>query len=70
MIERIDPARCNQCGLCLEICPNDVFGFDAATGRHVIAWPDDCETCFDCELECPRDAIVVGPMRRPRVQAW
>ncbi len=70
MIERLDETRCNRCGRCLEICPNDVFRREPASGRYRIAWPDDCETCFDCELECPTGAIRVGPLRKPRVQAW
>ena len=35
-----------------------------------IAYPEDCQTCFACELDCPEGAIYVGPMRKPRVQAW
>jgi ferredoxin len=27
----------------------------------VIARPDDCQTCFMCELYCPADAIYVAP---------
>lgn len=70
MIERLDQEKCNQCGFCMEFCPSDVFRRDAPTGRYDIAYPNDCQTCFNCELECPERAIRVGPWRKPRTQAW
>jgi len=32
-------------------------------GRAHIAYPDDCMTCFECELECPSQAITVHPFK-------
>jgi len=48
----------------------DVFRREAAAGRYVIAYPDDCMTCFTCEIDCPEDAITVAPWRAQRRQAW
>jgi NAD-dependent dihydropyrimidine dehydrogenase PreA subunit len=31
--------------------------------RAHIAYPDDCMTCFECELECPSHAITVHPFK-------
>jgi NAD-dependent dihydropyrimidine dehydrogenase PreA subunit len=31
--------------------------------RAYIAYPDDCMTCFECELECPSRAINVHPFK-------
>ncbi len=60
-IQKIDREKCALCGLCFQICPLDVFG---KIGRFVfIAHPEDCMTCFLCELECPEGAILVGPER-------
>ncbi len=70
MIDRLDPDRCNDCGLCLEICPSDVFRRVPPGGRFIIAFPDDCQTCFTCELDCPQGAIHIAPRRKPRPQAW
>lgn len=70
MIERLDQTLCHRCGLCLELCAMDVFRRDRLTGGYYMAFPEDCQTCFNCELECPRQAIQVSPLRRPRVQVW
>jgi len=70
MIERVDQGKCIACGTCVEICPMDVFRPDKDTDRSVILYPEDCQTCYSCELECPVSAIRVGPFRKERVQAW
>ena len=70
MIERIDEQKCDGCNICFEICPCDVFRLVPDKRRVRIAYRDDCQTCFACELGCPEGAIYVGPMRKPRVQAW
>jgi ferredoxin len=31
--------------------------------RAYIAYPDDCMTCFECELECPSRAVNVHPFK-------
>jgi NAD-dependent dihydropyrimidine dehydrogenase PreA subunit len=59
MIELVLSERCTRCGICVDICPTNVF--DALAGAPpVIARQDDCETCFMCELYCPADALFVG----------
>lgn len=60
MIELISESRCTSCDRCVEICPTNVF--DAVDGGiPVIARPDQCQTCFMCELYCPVDAMYVDP---------
>ena len=70
MIERVDRERCVGCGTCVEICPMDVFWLDKETGHSALRYPEDCQTCYNCELECPVSAIRVGPFRKERIQAW
>ena len=81
MIEKIDEKMCKGCGLCVEICPMDVFRMrmildiasqhekkrPALESKAYVAYRDDCMTCFSCELKCPTDAIEVdyAPMERP-----
>ena len=70
MIECIDERECTGCEICLEVCPCDVFRPVPEEDLVRIAYGEDCQTCFLCELDCPTDAIIVGPMRKPRLQSW
>ncbi|AEI43036.1 4Fe-4S dicluster domain-containing protein [Paenibacillus mucilaginosus] len=61
MIEVVSSERCVECGLCVKVCPTNVF--DAGpTGLPVIARQEDCQTCFICEAYCPADALYVSPL--------
>ncbi|MBI4320144.1 MAG: ferredoxin family protein [Chloroflexi bacterium] len=60
-VERIDYDKCNDCGICYDVCPMDVF---RTVGRNVyIAYHDDCMTCYLCSTYCAKDAVYVGPER-------
>jgi len=74
MIESLDQNKCNGCGICIEICPMDVFrlstrvdvttstprGYPVRRSSAQIAFTEDCMTCFTCELKCPAGAIFVA----------
>ena len=70
MIESLDIKKCIGCGACQEVCPMDVFRLIEEEGHSSIAYRDDCQTCYTCELECPVSAIRVDPWRKKRAQAW
>ena len=60
-IEKIDRSKCNNCGICYDICPSDVFG---RMGKLVyIAYPEDCQCCHLCTLFCKPDALYVSARR-------
>jgi NAD-dependent dihydropyrimidine dehydrogenase PreA subunit len=64
MIAPIFSDRCTGCNDCVAACPTHVL--DPGTdGVPVIARPEQCQTCFMCELYCPVDAIYVAPEQRP-----
>lgn len=61
MIELVSDSRCIRCNACVNVCPEHVF--DAVPkAAPVIARPDDCQTCFLCELYCPTNALYVSPL--------
>jgi NAD-dependent dihydropyrimidine dehydrogenase PreA subunit len=61
MIEVVERSRCISYDLCIQVCPTRVFDRDGA-GAPVIACPDSCQTCFQCEADCPADALFVAPL--------
>ncbi|EPZ44693.1 ferredoxin family protein [Alicyclobacillus acidoterrestris] len=60
MIELVSNERCIKCGICVKVCPTDVFDMDE-NSFPTIARQDDCQTCFMCEAYCPVDALFVSP---------
>lgn len=64
MIEIVSSARCTKCGICVKVCPTNVF--DGVVGEvPVIARQADCQTCSMCEVYCPADALFVAPPVTP-----
>lgn len=63
MIQHIDRERCTGCGSCVESCPLDTIRLKEQ--KAVIAYPEDCHSCYLCELACPVGAIYVHPFKKP-----
>jgi len=59
----LDLELCKVCGICIELCPEDVFDRDKQ-GYPVVARAEDCTSCLLCEIHCPDFAIEV--QRRAR----
>jgi NAD-dependent dihydropyrimidine dehydrogenase PreA subunit len=49
--------KCNGCGMCLKVCPHDVFAL--SEGKAHIINRDYCMECGACALNCPKQAIKV-----------
>lgn len=54
---KVDASLCNQCGRCVDYCPEDVLRMDG--DQLLVRYPDECWGCGVCELECPTGAVQV-----------
>ncbi len=52
-----DEEKCIHCGLCISICPVDVFKFDKEF--KVVTEPSKCIHCGVCVNVCPRRALFL-----------
>ena len=55
---RVDHKLCKACGICVSLCPKQVFDEDDQ-GEPVVARVEDCTACRLCEWHCPDFAIEV-----------
>jgi len=53
----IDVDKCQGCGECVDICPNEVL--ELKDEKAVVA-NDDCAGCESCVETCPEEAITVA----------
>ncbi|WP_436499981.1 4Fe-4S binding protein [Actinokineospora sp. HUAS TT18] len=65
MIELVSASRCIGCDKCVKVCPTNVFD-RGADGIPIISRQEDCQTCFQCEANCPVDALFVAPQTHPQ----
>ncbi len=54
---KLEQEKCNGCGMCLEVCPQQVFTLE--NGSSTINDRDACMECSACANNCPRQAIYV-----------
>lgn len=50
---------CKDCGICIEYCPQGVFGQDE-NARTIVAHQDNCIQCNICVYRCPDFALELG----------
>lgn len=66
-----DHQLCTGCGICVQICPLDVFRMDNDNEKAVIKYPEDCQLCELCMLDCPTKALTVTPEKTvPLILSW
>ena len=53
----VDKTKCNNCGVCVNICPTDVYFGSKPMEVPVVKYPDECWHCNACVHDCPVDAI-------------
>ncbi len=57
MAAKIDQGKCIGCGICEEICPNEVIAL--VDGAATLTNEDECEDCGVCVEFCEQDAIAI-----------
>jgi NAD-dependent dihydropyrimidine dehydrogenase PreA subunit len=62
-IDVLDKDRCTGCGICVNVCPEDVLYMEENGEKAVIKYAEDCVACFACEFFCPRECIQVSKDR-------
>ena len=53
-----NPEICNGCGICLSVCPRQVFR--RSNGKIEIVLRDACIECGACQRNCPLGAVTVS----------
>lgn len=53
----LDKSKCNNCGMCLKVCPHAVFSI--SDGKVYIDSRDYCMECGACAKNCSQNAIYV-----------
>ncbi len=56
---RLDPGKCDACGMCADACPVNGVHLDPVTGHPLIC--DTCEGDFSCVVWCPTQALKRNP---------
>ena len=54
---QLDQGKCNGCGMCIEVCPQQVFTLSRKVSS--ITDRDACMECAACARNCPRQAVSV-----------
>ena len=59
-VVRIDLNKCVGCESCVNICPLDVFYFDYQAHKSVLAYPENCQSCGQCFLNCKGRSLGIS----------
>ncbi len=54
---KLDAQKCSGCGMCLDVCPQEVFVLENKLARIIDL--DACMECGACAINCPEGALTV-----------
>lgn len=58
-VARYDLNACIGCRNCVNVCPMDVMKFDAEANKSVIAYPENCQSCGQCYINCLGRSLAI-----------
>ena len=62
----LNETACNACGVCFDVCPRGVYEIEEKGYKMlVIKYPERCELCEACVLQCPEGALSFGHLNGP-----
>jgi tetrahydromethanopterin S-methyltransferase subunit A len=58
----IDGKRCSGCAICVDVCPQKIYGLVTIPKRRIVipAAKEKCSGCRTCEEKCPEKAIIIA----------
>lgn len=59
-VQRFDLNKCIGCGNCVTVCPMDVFRMDTTARKSVIAYPENCQSCGQCFVNCMGRSLTIS----------
>jgi NAD-dependent dihydropyrimidine dehydrogenase PreA subunit len=54
---KLDTDLCIGCGMCVEVCPHEVFAIENRKANLLDR--DSCMECGACQMNCPTGAVTV-----------
>ena len=54
----INKNKCTTCGMCANVCPQDVFFGSKPKEIPVVSYPEECWHCNACVLDCPTTGAI------------
>ncbi len=54
----INERKCITCGMCVKICPQDVFFGSQKKQIPVVSYPEECWHCNACVVDCPVEGAI------------
>lgn len=61
----IDKSKCKKCGVCVDVCPMDVFCGSEPKAIPVVSYPEECWHCSACVMDCPVEGAITIRMPLP-----
>lgn len=58
-VKRVDVNLCIGCGMCMRVCPMDVFRINTELRKSVLAYPENCQSCGQCYYNCPTASLTI-----------